>query len=130
MVRKLYTGTATLKSFPSVSVQRDLVPLPSCCDHGKEVIRGTCGLFTSYGILPCRGLRKKLEKALDRGRAVSGDLQAICFPVYLEKGMQILIRLLGSAADVKVACKYPFSLPLASGIHPPHKGHPYLQRLQ
>jgi len=50
--------------------------------------------------------------------------------LYLGKGIQILIRLLGSVADVKVACKYPFSLPLASGVHIPHKGHPYLQRLQ
>lgn len=129
-VRKLYTGSATLKSSPSFSVQSGSVPVPSCCDHGKEVVHSTCGLFTSHWTLVCRGLRKRIEKTLDRERLLSGDLQAIWFSVYLGKGMQILIRLLGSVADVKVACKYPFSLPLASSIHLPHKGHPYLQRLQ
>lgn len=69
--------------------------------------------------LPCRGLRKRLEKALERERGVAGDLQAIWFSVYLGKGMQILIRLFGSAADVKVACKYPFPLPLAA-VHISH----------
>lgn len=55
--------------------------------------------------------KKRLERAVDRGRRISGDLQTIWFSVYLGKGMQILIRLLGSAADVRVACKYAFSPP-------------------
>lgn len=50
---------------------------------------------------------KRIEKALDRERRVSGDLQAIWFSVYPGKGMQMLIRLLGWGADVKVAFLSP-----------------------
>lgn len=70
------------------------------------------------------------RKALDSETGASGDLQAIWFSVYLGKWMQILIWLLGSVADVEVACKYPFSLPLASCTQLPHEGRLYLQRLR